>query len=134
MSRIPFLTLYEVTGEIDDLSLHQPRLPHVLRIHEEHATAVINAAITIVQTVDVRIELIVRSDRHENEFSRVQFVTRNRVHSEKRFSDFVIELPMIARGVRQIENILRDPLVEIFEAGNHMLDVTANPIVISNQS
>ena len=129
-----FLAITKVTRKIDNLSLSQPRFLRVIRIHEEHATSVVNAAIPIVQTIDVGVELIVRSDRHQNEFSRFQFVARDRMHGEKRFADFVVKLPLITRCVRQIENVLSDALVEILKTGNDMLDVIANPAVIGNKS
>ena len=56
------------------------------------------------------------------------------MHREKRFADFVIKFPVVARGVRQIENILRDSFIEALETGNHALDVVADPAVIGNQS
>ena len=64
MARVPLLALTEVTRKIDNLSLGQPRFLHVLRIHEEDTAPVVNAAISIIQTINVRVELIVRSDRH----------------------------------------------------------------------
>src|ERR1039458_9151222 len=77
-----------MTGKIDDLSLREPRLLHVLRIHKEHAAPVVNSAIPIIQAINMSVELIVRSDRHQDEFSRSQFVARNWMHGEKRFADF----------------------------------------------
>ena len=56
------------------------------------------------------------------------------MHREKRFADFIIKFPVVARGVRQIENILHDSFIEALKAGNHALDVVANPAVIGNQS
>src|SRR5438128_7223515 len=101
-----FLAVTKVTCEIDNLALTQPLFLHVLRIHEEHATSVVNAAIPIVQTINVSVELIVGSDRHQNECPRLQFVARDWMHGEKRFADFVVELSLVARCVGQIENIL----------------------------
>src|SRR6266566_10032030 len=134
MTRVSFLAVAKVTRKIDNLSLSQSRSLRILRIHVEHAAPVVNAAIPIVQTVDVSVELIVGSDRHQNEFSRLQFVARDRMHGEKRFADFVVELSLVTRCVRQIENILGNALVEILKTGNNMLDVIPNPIVIGNKS
>ena len=59
MTRVSFLAVAKVTRKIDNLSLSQSRRLRILRIHEEHAAPVVNAAIPIVQTVDVSVELIV---------------------------------------------------------------------------
>src|ERR1035441_51074 len=52
-------------------------------------------------------------------------VARNWMHGEKRFADFIIKLSVIARVVRQIENILDDSLIEILKARDRVLDVVA---------
>ena len=40
----------------------------------------------------------------------------------------------IAGVVRQIENVLSNPVVEVFETGNDMLDVVPNPVVVRDQT
>ena len=52
---------------------------------------------------------------------------------ELRFALFVIKFPPITRVVRQIKNVFANPRVEIIEPGDHMLDVIADAIVISNE-
>src|SRR5438128_9955539 len=99
MTRMSFLAVAKVTPKIDNLSLSQSRSLRILRIHVEHAAPVVNAAIPIVQTIDVSVELIVGSDRHQNEFSRLQFVARDRMHGENGIAGCVVKLPKVARFV-----------------------------------
>jgi hypothetical protein len=57
----------------DQLSRSQDRGFLVQRIHENDAPAVVNAAITIVQTASVGVELVVRSDCHHDVAARLKF-------------------------------------------------------------
>ena len=45
-----------------------------------------------------------------------------------------VELPFVARIVRQVEDVLAYPDVKILEAGNDMIDVIADPIVVRDKA
>src|SRR5947208_14372509 len=78
------LFAFKVTREIDDLAVLQTVSADIFRIQEDHPPAVANPAITIVETVDRRIELIVAAHRHHQELSRLQVNPLHIVDAETR--------------------------------------------------
>ena len=107
---------------------------NVFGIQENHAPAVVNSAIAIVQTVNRRVELIVAAHRHHQKLIRLQIDFRQRMNGEVRFTIVRVELP-VANWIRQIEAArLSHARVVIVEIRNDVLDVFADAIVIANQS
>ena len=127
------LLAFVVPGEIDELTRLEVLVFHVVRVHEDDAPAVIDAAITVVQTVDRGVELVVAADRHHDELTRLEFVPRDRINGELRLADTVVEFAFIARLVRQIKDVLRDALVVALEAGDHALDAVADLAVVGDE-
>src|SRR6516165_497622 len=63
--RLPFVA-FEVTGDVDRLPLDRSSGSHVLRIHKNHSSPVVDATIAIVQSIDRGVELIMAADRHQD--------------------------------------------------------------------
>ena len=62
----------KVTGEIDELTLLEACLAHVIAIHENDTPAIVNTAIAVIETIDSRVELVVASYRHHPILSWLQ--------------------------------------------------------------
>ncbi len=125
-----FFVVGVMAGKIDELALLQACFFHVLRIHENHAPAVVDAAITIIEAVDRGVELIVRANRHHDVLAGPDFVARDLRYDEFRLSDLVIKYPLVARLVRQIKDVAMNAFVEILETRDDVFDVIANAIVV----
>ena len=66
------LLTHEMAGEIHHLPLLQTCFADIVRVQEDNTATVINAAVTITQTIDRRVELIVRTDRHHQVMAAAQ--------------------------------------------------------------
>ena len=86
---------FEVTGKIDELALNEMGLPHVILVHEEHAPAVINSAITIIEAVDRRVELIVAAQRGQDELPGLNSNATERVRDENGLSRRRVKFPFV---------------------------------------
>ena len=73
------------------------------------------------------------SHRRHQILTRLKPVRCELGDDEFRFAFLVVELPAVARVVRQIENIFVYSRVEILESGHHVLDVIADSVVIRGQ-
>src|SRR5262245_16095075 len=93
----------------------------------------IDAAITITQTIDSRIELIVRPNGHHKLWARTKIVAVNRGDDELRLPFTIVELALIPSLVWQVEDIVLDPLIEHLEARDDSLDMVSNVIVVSDK-
>jgi hypothetical protein len=60
---LPFV----VARDVHDRTVLEPTLAHVVGVHEHHAAPVANSPVSVVQSVDRRIELVVTADRRQHE-------------------------------------------------------------------
>ena len=105
----------KMTGEIDEFSLLEPGFAHVVRVHENDSSAVVNAPVSIVEAVDRCIELVVAPDRHHPVLSGLQGLIFNPVNREFGFSFRVAEFAPIARRMRQVKIAVANSFVEPLE-------------------
>src|SRR5947207_8721529 len=107
---------------------------HVVLVQQYYAPAIANAAISIVQTIDRGIKLIVTANGHHQKLARFQIMHGQRMNSEYGFAARGLEDPL-ASGVSKMESArLTHPLIVVFKPGNHTLDQFANAIIVRNQS
>ena len=97
----------EVAGEIDELALREAERGDVVGVEEDHAAAVKNSAVAIIEAVDRRVELIVRADRHHHEMTGRDIFARDAVRGENGFARGRGEFAAIARAVGQIKRAER---------------------------
>src|SRR6516164_2537306 len=128
------LIAFEMARDIDRLALHKSCHPHILRIHENDSSPVVDAAIAIVQTIDRCVELIVTTHRHQNILAGINGKKINLVDGEICLSSRCRKLPPVPWGIWQIEDSFRYPMIEMFEARNHLLDFVPNQIVVGGPS
>ena len=70
-SKIPDLSKITIitANKIDHALSLDPPLAHIIRIHEDYTSTSIDAAISIVKTVDCGVELIMGSNRHHQKLA-----------------------------------------------------------------
>ncbi len=122
------LLAFKVARQINHLSRPQPGPRHVLRIEKDDAPPAPNSAITIIEPVDRRVELIVAADRHHQILIGREIMARDVMHCEMSASRRRSEIPF-ARGVRQVEaaRLAHAPVI-VIEARNDARDVVADAI------
>jgi hypothetical protein len=66
-----------VAGDVDPLTSAHPKLIHVLRVEQDHAPAVVDATVAIIQAVDRRIELIMAAYCRHQQLAWSERMLRN---------------------------------------------------------
>ena len=90
----------------------------------------IYTAVAIAESIDRRVELIVRADRHHQVLAGCEVVPVDPRYDELRLACAVVELAFIARLIGQVKDVALDPLVEVLEARDDVLDVVADSVVV----
>src|SRR5580704_16182918 len=121
---------FKVTGNIHRLSLGQATLSDVFGIHEDDPTSVIDSTIPIVQSVDGGVELVVRSNRHQNIVANLHWKTVDRVDGKRCFAGLSGKLTFVPRWIWEVETALQDPGVEPLEPWNYLFDLVSDQLVI----
>src|SRR5207342_1288574 len=102
---------------------------NVAGVKEDDTATVIDAAVAIIEAVDRRVELIVRANRHHQVMAGREIVPVDLRDDEPRLAFAIVELASIARLIGQIKDVALDPLIEILETGNDMLNMVADTVV-----
>lgn len=103
---------------------------HIFWIHEEEATFVSDATISVVESVDRRIELVVTTDGHEHEFVVFDLGGTERIHGKDGLTGSGFELALLG-GVGEVEAPgLADAGVEVLEAGDGFFDQVPDAVVV----
>src|SRR4051812_48022200 len=111
-----------MAGQVNQFSLLEASLFHILRVEKDDPPAVVDSSIAIIQSVDSRVELIVAAHGHHQELPGLQFMARQLVDRKVRPSACGLKLTL-ARPIRKIEATwLAHPSVVVLETRNHSLD------------
>ena len=122
-----------MAGDVEAVARFPAMGGDVLRVHENDATAIENAAIAVVETVDSGIELIMAADSGEKKLSRIELDGIDRRNREAGFagSRFVL---VLTRGIRQVKAaLLAHFAIQVFAARNDLRDEVADTVIIFNQ-
>ena len=118
-----------MAGQVDKLSFAQTRLGDIFAVQEHDPPPLMDAAVAIIQPVDCRVVLIVRADRHHQEFTGRQPLADQAVNLEFSLAAASSEIP-IPGAVRQTESARNaHATVVILASGNHRGDVIADAAV-----
>src|SRR5690606_34749801 len=118
--------------DVDALPVGEPELGEVDAVHEDHVAALLDAAVPVVEAVDRRVELVVRTQRLQDEPPRRTLEVLEFVDGDDRLADRGVEAPLVARSVRQHEAaLLADVLVVALESGHDARDPFADEVVVA---
>ena len=74
------------TGDVYHLFRSNISLIHIITVHKEHATFIFNTPVTVVQTKDGSIELIMTANCHQQEFTFSRYCSFQRINAEMGFA------------------------------------------------
>src|SRR6266478_7428104 len=101
-----------MAGNIDRLALHKSCHTHVLGIHEDDPSPVVDTAIAVVQSIDRCVELIMAAHRHQNVLPGINGKEFNLVDGKICLSGRCRKLPPVPWRIWQIKDSFRYSMIE----------------------
>src|SRR6185295_5505112 len=132
VSRHSLLAL-EVADQIHARALLQTCRANIRGIQKNDAPPVVNAAITIVQSVDRGVELVMTADRHHQILVGLQLMMRQIMDSKNCATAWRVENALARRARKMKAAGLSHAQVVVVKARHNSLDMIPDQIVIGNE-